>query len=118
MRKPGFGKCKNKGSDQLWCNNAADRNFCFCYKGRTITLLPQILNFKPLAIFYGCTAQFVSELVRNPKDRFSNDEAHIGSTEVLLSLLLSSTDPFTGTAPFNVWTDTTSSSSPLASSTG
>ena len=35
------------------------------------------LFFKPLAIFYGCTALFVSDLVRNPKDRFSHEVAHL-----------------------------------------
>ena len=36
-----------------------------------------IRNFKPLAIFCGCTARFVSDLVGNPEDRFSHNEAHI-----------------------------------------
>ena len=36
-----------------------------------------IQNFKPLAIFYFCTARFVSELVGNPEDRFSHNEAQI-----------------------------------------
>ena len=30
----------------------------------------------PLAIFCGCTAQFVSDLVGNPEDRFCRDMAH------------------------------------------
>ena len=29
----------------------------------------------PLAIFCGCTARFVSDLVRNREDRFSHDTA-------------------------------------------
>ena len=33
-------------------------------------------NFKPLAIFRGYTGWFVSDLVRNPKDRSSHDAAH------------------------------------------
>ena len=33
-------------------------------------------NFKPLAILYGCTAQFVSDLVGNLEHRFSCDAAH------------------------------------------
>ena len=32
-----------------------------------------IQNFKPLSIFSGCTAWFVSDLVRNLEDRFSHD---------------------------------------------
>ena len=34
-----------------------------------------IRNFKPLAIFCGCTAGFVSDLVGNSVDRFSHDAA-------------------------------------------
>ena len=33
-------------------------------------------SFKPLAIFCSCIALNVSDLVRNPKDRFSHDNAH------------------------------------------
>ena len=49
MRKPAFCTCENKGADQL-CGNP---------------------NFKPLAIFCGCSVWFVSNLVGNPEDRFS-----------------------------------------------
>ena len=31
----------------------------------------------PLDIFNGCTAGFVSDLIGNPEDRFSHNEAHI-----------------------------------------
>ena len=34
-------------------------------------------KFKPLAIFCGCTAWFVSDQVGNPEDRFSHNEAQI-----------------------------------------
>ena len=34
-------------------------------------------NCQPLAIFCGCTARFVSDLVGNPEDRFSHNEAQI-----------------------------------------
>ena len=34
-------------------------------------------NVKPLAIFCGCTARFASDLVGNPEDRFSHNEAQI-----------------------------------------
>ena len=37
----------------------------------------QSQHFKCLAIFYFCIAQFVSDLFRNSKDRFSCDEAHL-----------------------------------------
>ena len=39
-----------------------------------------IRKFKPLAIFCSCTAWFVSDLVGNPEDRFSQNEAHMLST--------------------------------------
>ena len=34
-------------------------------------------NFQSLAIFCGCTARFLSDLVGNPEDRFSHNEAHL-----------------------------------------
>ena len=37
----------------------------------------QIRNFKLLAIFAGCTAWFVSDLVENPEDRSSQNEAQM-----------------------------------------
>ena len=44
------------------------------------TLIAQSLYFlntyfKPLAILCGCTARFLSDLVGNPEDRFSHNEA-------------------------------------------
>ena len=56
---------------------AADRCLCFCYIYSTIPLLPKSENFKPVAIFCGCTAWFVLDLVRNPEDRFSCDMAQL-----------------------------------------
>ena len=37
----------------------------------------KIRNSKPLAIFYGFTARFVSDLVENPEDSFSRDTVHM-----------------------------------------
>ena len=66
MRKPIFCICE------------ADQRLCFRYTDSTIPLLPiKIMNFKPPAIFYGCTARFISDLVGNPEDRFSHNEAHM-----------------------------------------
>ena len=76
-RKPVFCICENKDADQLRGNREADQRLCFRYLDSTIPLLPKIRNSKPLAIFSGCTARFVSDLVGNPKDRFSQNEAHI-----------------------------------------
>ena len=77
MKKPAFCTCKDKDADQLRVNHAADQGLCFChiintnYNPSTF----QIGNFKPLAIFCGCTARFVSDLVGNPEDRLSHDIA-------------------------------------------
>ena len=70
--KPAFCICENKGADQLRDNRrATDQRLCFCYIDSS-----HIQIFTPLAIFCGCTARFVSDLVGNPEDRFSRDEAH------------------------------------------
>ena len=36
-----------------------------------------IRNVKPLIIYCGCTVRFVSDLVGNPEERFSNDAAQL-----------------------------------------
>ena len=77
MRKTDFGLCENKGADQLHSNCKADQSLCFCYTDSTISLLPKSDNFKLLAIFCGSTDQFVSDLIGNPKARFSHVTAQI-----------------------------------------
>ena len=77
MREPAFCICKNKDADQLRGNREADQRLCFRYSDSIIPLLPKSENFKPLAIFCDCTARFVSDQVRNPEDRFSQNEAQI-----------------------------------------
>ena len=62
MRKPDICICENKDADQLRGNR----------------------NFKPLVIFCGCTARFVSDLVGNPEDQLSHNEAHM----ILLILMV------------------------------
>ena len=69
MRKPAFCICKNKDADQLCSNLAADQHLCFRYIDSTIPLLPKF----GIAKLY--PAWFVSDLVVNPKDRFSCDRA-------------------------------------------
>ena len=69
MRKPDFCICENKDADQLRGNREADQRLCFRYTDSAIPLL-----YKPLSIFCGCTARFVSDLVGNPEDRFSHNE--------------------------------------------
>ena len=70
--KTGFCICEIKDADQLRGNRKADQRLCFRYTDSTIPLLRN-----PLAIFCGCTARFVTDLVGNPEDRFSHNEAHI-----------------------------------------
>ena len=77
MRKPAFCICENKDAEQLRGNREADQRLCFRYIDSTIPLLPKSENFKPPAIFCGCTARFVSDLVGNPEDWFSHDAAQM-----------------------------------------
>ena len=78
MRKPAFCIYENKAADQLCGNRTADQRLCFRYTDSTIPLLPTVIrNFKPLAIFCGCKARFVSYLVGNSEARFSHNEAKI-----------------------------------------
>ena len=69
MRKPAYSICENKA---VWYR-PADQCLCFHYIDSSIPLLPKYEIFKPIAIFFGCTAWFVSDPVGNPKDRFSHD---------------------------------------------
>ena len=77
MTKPAFCICENKGADQLQGNCAADQHLCFRYIYRTIPLFPKSEITILIAIFCGCTARFVSDLVGNPGDKFSHDTAQI-----------------------------------------
>ena len=61
MRKVTFCICKNKGADQL-CSN---QHLCFCHMDSTIPLLSKSKISCPLAIFFACTARFVSHLFGN-----------------------------------------------------
>ena len=72
MRKPAFCICENKDTDQLHSNCEAHQRLCFRYTDSTMCF-----NFKPLDIFCGCTARFVSDLFGNPDDSFSHDVAHL-----------------------------------------
>ena len=74
MRTPAFCIRENKDADQLRGNREADQRLCFRYKDSTIPLLPKS---EISAILCGCAARFVSELVENPEDWFSHNEAQI-----------------------------------------
>ena len=78
MRKSAFCICKNKRRSAVplpaplfslhrWYNPSSSK----------------ILNFKRLTIF-GCTAQFVSDLVGSPEDRFSRDAAHVTDVVIIM----------------------------------
>ena len=78
MRKPDFCIWENKGAVQLRSNCAADQCLCFHYINSTIPLLPksEILSlwlYSPVRL----SDLFVSDLVGNPKERFSPDAAHL-----------------------------------------
>ena len=69
MRRPAFFICENKDADQQLIS-------AFVFATRIVQSL-YFLNFKSLTIISGCTARFVSDMVRIPEDRFSHNEAHI-----------------------------------------
>ena len=77
MRKPAFCICENKEADQVPSNCAADQRLCFHYTDSNNPSTTLIRTFKPLTIFCGYTARFVSDLVGSPEDWFSHNEAHI-----------------------------------------
>ena len=83
VRKPAFCICENKDADQLRSNCAADQLLCSRYMDSTVPLLS-----KPLVILCGCTAWFVSDLVGNPEDRFSHNEALIDIKESLYLIVI------------------------------
>ena len=71
MRKPAFLHVKTKGQISCPLTTPQFSAFDFGSIDSKIPLFPNSKNFKPLAIFCGCTARFVSDLVRNLEDQFS-----------------------------------------------
>ena len=76
MRKPAFAYAKTKMQISFVVTAKLISAFVFA------TWIVQFLfylnqNFKPLAIFSSCTAWFVWDVVENPEDRFSHDEARL-----------------------------------------
>ena len=76
MRKQAFCICENKDADQFRGNREADQRLCFRYTDSTIPLLSKSEMFKALAIFSDCPVRFILDLVGNPEDWFSHNEAH------------------------------------------
>ena len=64
-------KCENKGTDQC---------FCFHYIYSTIVSSSYIRFQASSHLLTGCSAGFVPNLVRNPKDRFSHDTDEVNLT--------------------------------------
>ena len=73
MRKPAFCICEHERRRSASLISA----FVFRYIDSTIPLLPKIQNFNAPAISCDCTARFVLGKVKNSKDRFSHNEAHL-----------------------------------------
>ena len=77
VRKPAFCICENKDADQLCVNREADQRLCFRYIDSTI---PPLSKSEISSLMPSCVAvqpSLVSDLVGNPEDRFSHNEAHI-----------------------------------------
>ena len=71
-RKPCFCNCEKKAQISVQLISS----FVFAtYKNNPSYIL--IPSFKPLTIFFSCTARFMSDLIRNHKDRFCCDDAQI-----------------------------------------
>ena len=70
MGKPAFCICENKDC-------AADQRLCFRYTDSTIPLLSksEISSLKASSVVV--QPGFVLDLVGNPEDRFSHNEAHM-----------------------------------------
>ena len=76
MRKPDFAYAKTK--TQISFAVTAKLISAFVFATRIVQSLFFLSpKFQRLAIFCGCTARFVSDLVGNPEDRFSHNEAQI-----------------------------------------
>ena len=85
MRKP-FFLAYAKKKTQISFAVAAKLISAFVFATQIVQCLYfLILNIKPIAIFCDCAARFVSDLVRNPEDRFSHNEAHFVDVQPSLS---------------------------------
>ena len=73
MKRTAFCIVKSTGTDKL-SYGTADQCLCFRYSDSTIPLL-SVVYISEISIC-GSTAQFVLDVVGNPKDRFSHDLAH------------------------------------------
>ena len=76
--KPVFAICEQqKGADQPAHLRSQISAFVIRCSDSIIPLCFYIQNFKPLATLWCSANRFESDLVGNPEDRFSHDEAQI-----------------------------------------
>ena len=89
MRNPAFCICENKDADQLLsnCTVTAQLTSAFVF---AIQIVQSLFNLNPKfqasVIFCGCTARFLSDLVGNPEDGFSHNEAHIHVLSIMAGM--------------------------------
>ena len=76
IRKPAFCIFVNKDADQL-CDTAQPISASVFLHRYHNSSTSEIQDFKQIAIFCGCIAQFVLDLLGNSQDRFCGDAAHI-----------------------------------------
>ena len=83
MRKPDFCICENKDADQLRGNREADQRLCFRYIDSTIPLLSKskISSLWPSSVV---VQPGLCQTVGNPEDRFSQNEAHLMSYNLII----------------------------------
>ena len=68
--EPEFCLSENKSAGQLCNNCTSDQRLCFRNTHNTIIIPPLFL---PKISVCGCTGLFVSDLIGNPEDRFSDN---------------------------------------------
>ena len=70
-----FAICKHQRHRSACASAQSDQRLCCLLPGQYTTSTCYIQKFKTLASFWSWAARFESELVRNPEDWFSGDEA-------------------------------------------
>ena len=81
MRKTTFCICENKDADQLRSNCEVDQRLCFRYISSTIPLLPKSEISSLYSSSVAVQPGLCQNLVGNPIDRFSHNEAQISDTK-------------------------------------
>ena len=83
MRKPTFCVCENKDADQL------RGSLCFCYIDSTIPLVPKYEISSPCHLVWLYSLVCVTDLVGNPENRFSHNEAQLYLDLIIVSKMKS-----------------------------